>query len=185
MRENRGLSSTMGWLWGPRNSSEDDPRKHLDRELKDFLEKETPKNRKPATPRAPSQSVQPTNFEEPQASRQESGPRTPSESLFQDGRYAHLWKNYRPLIEIEEANKSDQEKLMDVLEAYKYRRKSVGRMALENCALEQAALHECYANGSYADRMVLCRTQNKAFSRCYTVQAVSHSAQCQFVSFLK
>lgn len=163
----------MAWLWGSKRSSSADPHRELDSDLKDFLEKETPSTYTPAAPKPFRLSEVPSENTTFDPHAEETGGSLPTESLFQDGRYAHLWKNYRPLSEIEDATKSDQEKLMDVLEGYKERKRTIGRVALENCALEQFELQDCYANGSIADRMVLCRRQRKAFDRCYTLQAVS------------
>ncbi|KAF4634195.1 hypothetical protein G7Y89_g3904 [Cudoniella acicularis] len=58
------------------------------------------------------------------------------ESLFKDGRYAHLWKTYESKESVENVNKSDQEKIADVLEGYKYRKAEIRRATLENCANE-------------------------------------------------
>ncbi|KAL8725699.1 MAG: hypothetical protein Q9181_006310 [Wetmoreana brouardii] len=68
--------------------------------------------------------------------------------------------------------KSDQEKLMDVLEGYKDRRAMIGKAALENCTLEQAAVNDCYKKGTWGDTMTMCRPENQAFTRCYVMQAI-------------
>ena len=162
----------MGWLWGSKRSANANARTELDSDLEIFLENETPGKYEPAAPRAPKIPQNSNGVSKPSSQGQAVDGSLPNESLFQDGRYAHLWKNYRPLSDIENATKSDQEKLMDVLEGYKERKRSIGRVALENCALEQFDLQDCYANGTMTDRMVLCRRQRKAFDRCYTVQAV-------------
>ena len=61
---------------------------------------------------------------------------------------------------------------MDVLEGYKSRKAMIGKAALENCALEQAAMSDCYMHGSWMSKMTMCREENAAFTRCYTMQAV-------------
>ena len=96
----------------------------------------------------------------------------PPQSLYQDGRYAHLWKNYKPQSVVEAETKSDHEKLMDVLEAYKERKAEIGKAALENCALEQAEWSECMKSGTVTARMTMCRDAVRKFERCYTIQNV-------------
>jgi hypothetical protein len=60
----------------------------------------------------------------------------------------------------------------DVLEGYKQRRAEIGRAALENCALEQGDVNECFKNGAWAERLALCRAQNRKLERCYLMQSV-------------
>ena len=96
----------------------------------------------------------------------------PPESLYPDGRYAHVWRTYRPLSAIENESKSDQEKLTDVLEGYKARKAQIGRAAVENCVFEQIKLDECYTNGGVAARMTMCRKEARGFERCYLMQSV-------------
>lgn len=62
---------------------------------------------------------------------------------------------------------------MDLLEGYKSRKARIGKAALENCVEEQEAMSDCYRHGGWKDQMTMCRKQNKAFERCYTMQAVS------------
>ena len=68
--------------------------------------------------------------------------------------------------------KSDQEKLMDVLEGYKERRAQIGRAAVENCVEEQMEVNECYENGSMMEKLALCRGPKKRFEACFTMQSV-------------
>ena len=96
----------------------------------------------------------------------------PPESLYPDGRYAHLWTSYKPLSVIEAESKSDQEKLLDVLEGYKDRKAQIGRAAVENCVEEQMTLNDCWDKGRWTDRMTMCRKENRAFERCYIMQSV-------------
>ncbi|KAI1844770.1 hypothetical protein JX265_011307 [Neoarthrinium moseri] len=168
----------MGWwqsLWGTENT--DDPLRKLDPKLREYLEKESPV-KYPSSQAPPSQPPQPQTKSaqtpshttpDPTQSAQDPPP-VPKESEFQDGRYAHLWKTYRPLAEIEAETKSDQEKIMDVLEGYKERKSQIGRAALENCALEQVDWRSCMNNPSVAERLTMCRAQVKKFERCYTTQ---------------
>lgn len=168
----------MGWLSGwfgtnnPSSKSSNDPLRDLDPSLREFLEKESPVKYEttPPPPPPPPESSPASQFS-PDASTTDP-PLVPPESLFQDGRYAHLWKTYKPRQEVENAYKSDQEKLMDLLEGYQSRKARIGKAALENCAEEQAAMSDCYRNGSWQSKMTMCRAENKAFERCYTMQAV-------------
>ncbi|KAL8857223.1 MAG: hypothetical protein Q9178_006148 [Gyalolechia marmorata] len=172
----------MGWFsgWFGSNdshatSSNNDPLRDLDPTLRDFLEKESPVKYQTSAPlpRPPPQPA-PVPISEQSPTNDTTSPTAPAvppESLYQDGRYAHLWSSYKSRGEVEAASKSDQEKLMDVLEAYKSRKAMIGKAALENCAFEQAAMSDCYINGSWKSRMTMCRAENGAFSRCYTMQA--------------
>ncbi|ETS74833.1 hypothetical protein PFICI_13317 [Pestalotiopsis fici W106-1] len=165
----------MGWwhsLWG--SNTTDDPLQKLDPKLREYLEKESPV-RYPTTAEQQQQQQQsqspspyPQKTEHGQQQPHESA--VPKESQFQDGRYAHLWKNYRPLAEIEAETKSDQEKIMDVLEGYKERKSQIGKAALENCALEQVDWRSCMSNPNFTERFTMCRAQIKKFERCYNMQ---------------
>ncbi|KAI4203500.1 MAG: hypothetical protein LQ350_001838 [Teloschistes chrysophthalmus] len=173
----------MGWLSGwfgdsskPSNNNED-PLRDLDPTLRDFLNKESPTKYQttappPPPPPAPPQQRIPKDPSQQNAEKDPSTPSVPPESLFQDGRYAHLWKNYRSRATIECEQKSDAEKLMDVLDHYKARKARIGKAALENCTLEQQATNDCYMKGTWGDTFTMCRPQNMAFNRCYTMQAV-------------
>lgn len=169
----------MGWFWGasdaqkPQGSTED-PLRNLDPSLRDFLVKESPIKYNVSNP---SQSENHAPHPEPaskspQTSSTDDKPAVPRESLYQDGRYAHLWASYRPLAEVENEAKSDAEKIQDVLEGYKYRKAEIGRAALENCALEQWDVNECFRHGGIKQRLTMCRTENRKFERCYLMQAV-------------
>ncbi|KAI8626674.1 hypothetical protein F5Y19DRAFT_478334 [Xylariaceae sp. FL1651] len=176
----------MGWwdsLWAS-SASADDPLRKLDPKLREFLEKESPvkysSSSSSSNPPEPSkQAAKPPvthNKLTPAAEGSEASSSgtppavVPRESQFQDGRYAHLWKTYRPLAEIEAETKSDHEKLMDVLEGYKERKSQIGRAALENCALEQVDWRTCMANPSFSERMTMCRDQVRKFEKCYMTQ---------------
>lgn len=166
-------------LWGWWDSSEkDDPVGKLDPTLRDYLKKEKPKNEPPAPAPAPSRPKPPTqsSVPKPQSDSTDAPPQEPQKrgppTLFEDGRYAHLWKNYKPQYEIEAMGKSDQERMDDIIEVFKERKANVQRAALENCALEQIALSDCYRNGDWSTRLTMCRTENKTFERCYMMQTV-------------
>ncbi|KAI1752783.1 hypothetical protein F4782DRAFT_500013 [Xylaria castorea] len=170
----------MGWwdnLWAS-STSADDPLRKLDPKLREFLEKESPvkyKSSSSSSAQAPTPQKKPREptiptIPTPDTEESSSNPAVPRESQFQDGRYAHLWKTYRPLGEIEAETKSDHEKLMDVLEGYKERKAEIGRAALENCALEQVDWRTCMTNPSVTERLTLCRDQVRKFEKCYMTQ---------------
>jgi hypothetical protein len=172
----------MGWFWGSSSSGDNtksqDPLRGLDPSLRDFLAKESPvKYGSSDPPPAPEPIPAPTSSPSrkpaapEQSSEEDTQPKIPPQSLFRDGRYAHLWKGYQPQEEIEAAGKSDQEKIDDVLEGYKYRKAEIGRAALENCALEQWQVNECFRNGGWASRLTMCRTENRELERCYLMQS--------------
>ncbi|KAL2260720.1 hypothetical protein VTK26DRAFT_5202 [Humicola hyalothermophila] len=183
----------MGWFdgWFGSGSGRSDPLGKLDPKLREFLERESPikynttdtQQQQAATPQPHSQSTsqqpqdqqrqqQPQNQQQQQQQeQQEQKPLVPPQSLFPDGRYAHLWKTYRPLAEVEAETKTDSEKLSDVLEAFKERKAAIGRAALENCAEEQADWTACMKSGSVAARLTMCRDEVRRFERCYNAQS--------------
>lgn len=165
----------MGWLpsiFGGEKSSSD-PLGKLDPKLREFLEKESPVKYTPnqATPPPSTPQAQPKN-EQLIAQPISDQPAVPSASLYQDGRYAHLWKNYRPLSQVESESATDHDKLMNVLDGFKERKAAIGRAALENCALQQEEWVNCMKNGSWEDQLQMCRHQVRRFERCYTMQSV-------------
>ncbi|KAK3905795.1 hypothetical protein C8A05DRAFT_41309 [Staphylotrichum tortipilum] len=168
----------MGWFGSWFGSDkESDPLGHLDPKLREFLERESPVKFTPPPlppPPAPQQQTQQQQQQSQSQSQQPSDPSTsivPPQSLFPDGRYAHLWKTYRPLAAIEAETKSDNEKLSDIIDAYKERKAQIGRAALENCAEEQFEWSDCMRSGSMRARMTLCRDEVRRFERCYGGQA--------------
>ncbi|KIN02387.1 hypothetical protein OIDMADRAFT_162548 [Oidiodendron maius Zn] len=176
----------MGWFWGSPSDGESngakDPLRDLDPSLKAFLAKESPVkyNTTSSSPSAtlaaapipqPASSSQSTTATSPSPASQQTESPTPSASLFPDGRYAHLWKTYTPQTEVEASGKSDQEKINDVLEGYNQRKAEIGRAALENCALEQGDVNECFRTGGVRARLTMCRAENRRLDRCYVMQA--------------
>jgi len=175
----------MGWFWGKEtaNDGSNDAYSKLDPALRDFLDKESPLKYSDTDPRAqrPQPAPQkpyraqigldvPGLDQENQTTAPRERPEVPAESLFQDGRYAHLWKGYRPQAEMEAAGRSDQDRLAEVIEAYNDRKAAIGRAAIENCVMEQMAEKDCFTNGSWSKRMTMCREENRAFNRCYIMQ---------------
>jgi len=176
----------MGWLWGSNdtaNGANNDPYSKLDPALREFLEKESPLKYKDTKPAPRPETAEPDyraqvgldkpglNQENQNAAPRENKPDVPPESLYQDGRYAHLWKTYRPEGEIQSSSKSDQDRMRDVFDAYSDRRAAIGRAAIENCVMEQMAEKECFMHGSWSKRMTMCRDENRAFLRCYEMQS--------------
>ena len=174
----------MGWLpsW---LGGDQGPLADLDPALREFLKNESPEKYRTVAeqhPAEPSKSYRAqlgldklTNPDpsRPQPEHQDSADEErllPSASLFQDGRYKHLWKDYRPIGEVEEAGKSDQEKLTDIVGGFKDRTASVTRAAMENCSNEQMSVHECFRTGSWSARLTLCKAESRALNRCLTMQ---------------
>jgi len=176
----------MGWFWGVSdsakpNASSENPLRNLDPGLRDFLEKESPVKYSSSNPPPPPEAIStPTPSHESQSSasqqtaesNREDSPNVPPQSLFKDGRYAHLWSSYTPQADVESSVKTDAEKINDVLEGYKQRKAEIGRAALENCALEQWDVNECFRSGGWASRLTMCRAENRKLERCYLMQAV-------------
>ncbi|PYH98218.1 hypothetical protein BO71DRAFT_395512 [Aspergillus ellipticus CBS 707.79] len=161
----------MGWFW--ESSNKDDPVKKLDPGLREYLEHEAPKKYVPATLPSPQDASKPVDTQTgPSGSDEPSKPTTPAASLFPDGRYAHLWKTYKPPREQEASTVQTAER---VVEKFKERGKSVQRAAIESCALEHEALTYCFKTGNWQKRLearvTMCSEENTKFSRCYTTQA--------------
>ena len=173
----------MGWFdgWFGSEKSASDPLGRLDPKLREFLQKESPvkyhnttttttPTTPPQHPQQPQQPRQPpSQTQQPQ--QQDQPPPVPPQSLYQDGRYAHLWKSYRPLSAIEAETKSDNEKLSDIIDAYKDRKGQIGRAALENCADEQFSWNTCMRSGSWTARLTMCSEEVHRFERCYNAQS--------------
>ncbi|KAI9697488.1 MAG: hypothetical protein M1820_007823 [Bogoriella megaspora] len=171
--------SWTDWFWGPSDpngnskAKSQDPIRNLDPDLRKYLEQETAKP-SPTSVQSTQQSPSYTEQVTPQIQRiptpPQKKPAIPPEALYQDGRYAHLWKNYRPLSEIENAHKTPQDKLADIVDGYKTRKASLQRAALENCANEQIAISECFKKGGWHARSTMCSAETKVLDRCYLLQ---------------
>ncbi|KAL2822714.1 hypothetical protein BDW59DRAFT_149358 [Aspergillus cavernicola] len=150
----------MGWFWG---SNDDDPVKKLDPGLRDYLEKEAPKKYDTPLQTAEKQSepAKPT----PSVQNDSTTPSVPSASQFPDGRYAHLWKTYKPGEQ--DLQSSAVERMADEL---KHRAGMIRRAARENCALEEEAKMNCTKTGTWSERMISratgCNQANTGYSRC-------------------
>ncbi|USP82512.1 uncharacterized protein yc1106_09786 [Curvularia clavata] len=167
----------MGWLWGSNNrpSGKD----QLDPSLREFLTKEAPTGPKPALPSAPKEkpveAQTPTSTStpsQPQEQTEDQKPWVPPQSQFQDGRYAHLWKNYTPQEVLDNRGKSEQDRLRDLVDAYNDRKASIGRIAMENCALEYMEQFECFRNPkTWWSQGTMCNAESRKFNRCYDMQS--------------
>ncbi|KAH7320039.1 hypothetical protein B0I35DRAFT_460342 [Stachybotrys elegans] len=165
----------MGWLssiWGTDKNG--DPLGKLDPKLREFLEKESPVKYTASQPSPPTPvptSPPAPDTQKTAAEPAPAKPAVPSESLYQDGRYAHLWSTYKPLSQIESENATDSDRLQSVLDAFKARKAAIGRASMENCALEQEEWVNCMKNGSWEDQLQMCKYQVRRFERCYTMQS--------------
>ncbi|KAJ4504472.1 hypothetical protein HRR83_008448 [Exophiala dermatitidis] len=162
----------MGWFWGGK-SSQDDPTKSLDDDLKQFLKDQQPRPYVPAeVPRPPEQPDTKPTKPLPDTNQSFEDRPLPKESLFPDGRYRDIWKTYVPQNEIAAATTTPVER---VLAARKDRSRSIHKAALENCAFEEELQQDCFKTGAWSKkikgRMTMCHEETKAFNRCYALQA--------------
>lgn len=166
----------MSWLWGGSKEAKNETTSKLDPSLKEFLEKSSPSD----TSAQQTRQVQPTYREQlgfktdlSEANKSQSPEEkqaVPAQSLYQDGRYAELWKNYRPQAELEEQMKTDQDRLKDLHDRLEDQKHELIRVAQENCALEELKWQKCLSDGSVADRMMLCRGDSRSYYRCFEMQ---------------
>ncbi|KIW07137.1 uncharacterized protein PV09_02009 [Verruconis gallopava] len=171
----------LGWFWG--SSSSNDPVKNLDPSLEKVLKSQ--ESRPSSLPKIESQTSYTQKLRETgdlppaRTSDSQSQPQSkvPPQSLFQDGRYAHLWKNYEPQAIVESRGETEIDKLKRLSEDNEMRRIELGKAALENCVFEQLAEVECLRNGSAYSKMTLCRPEKKTFLDCYEMQ-------CKFLKAL-
>lgn len=157
----------MGWFWG---SNDEDPVKKLDPGLRKYLENEAPKKYVPGSPADEEQAQQSkASSSEPDPSSTASA--VPSQSLFPDGRYADLWKTYKPPAADEAGPETSGVPAMKAQN--KQRHAMLKRAAMENCSIENEAYHLCLQNPTMSERLTACQEKNKAFTRCYATQSVS------------
>lgn len=179
----------MGWFWGSSNQTQD-PTTKLDPELQDYLKKERPAtyttDDQSLRQLTPTQSIRTserlntasntssTDDKPVEDKPSDDKPAVPAASLFPDGRYAHLWKTYKPLAEVEAADTSNA--AQRVIDKFKRRKDSVHAAAMENCAVEHEELTKCFNKSDWLAmlkaRATMCSDENRKFSRCYTTQAV-------------
>lgn len=161
---------TMGWLWG----NSDDSNK-LDPSLQEFLKKEAPTGPKPSLPTPLKEKpIASTSAPAPpaQAPIATEKPIVPPQSQFQDGRYAHLWKNYTPQDVLVDRGKNEQDRLRDLVDAYNGRNSTIGDIAMQNCAVEYMEQFECFRSPkTWLSMGTLCNAESRRFNRCYDMQA--------------
>lgn len=165
----------MGWLW---SSRDDSPYRDLTPEVRRALQEASPAARHARSGeqvrRTPTESSHraPDHFRAQAGflSSDEKRPIVPEESLFQDGRYAHLWASYERPDQVETAS-ANHDRLSAVVDSARQRQAEISRAALENCIFYQLAERECLESGSLKDRMTMCGKQSKASNRCYTMQS--------------
>ncbi|KAL3475200.1 hypothetical protein BJX99DRAFT_259666 [Aspergillus californicus] len=153
----------MGWFSG---SSNDDSVKKMDPGLREYLESEGPKQYVPAQVEEP-QPPKPAETVEAEPST----PPVPSKSLFPDGRYAHLWKTYKPPADEDGPQLKGAEQISA---EYKSRNKTIKHAASENCAFEHEDLLLCTEKGNWSEwfysRATMCSDAQRTFNRCFTTQ---------------
>lgn len=160
----------MGWLWGSNESS--NAKSNLDPSLQDFLKNEAPTGPRPSLPSKPAEPPKEAAQPAQQQATVPDKPIVPPQSQFQDGRYAHLWKDYVPQDELANRARTEQDKLKDIVDAYNDRKADIGRIALENCAIEYMEQFECFqAPKTYWQTATLCNAESKKFNRCYDMQS--------------
>jgi hypothetical protein len=163
-------------MW-PFGSSSSDAANKLDPDLRVFLDEDatsrsTPQSQHPSTTLAIySQLPKPNGHKNSKEveSHDSSTAAVPPQSLYPDGRYAHLWKTYQ--TPNGQAAKSSNEKLRDLKEASQVRSASIEQTAKENCALEAQAEVDCFNKGGWRNKLTLCRTETRALDRCTQLQA--------------
>ncbi|KAJ9655986.1 hypothetical protein H2198_005239 [Neophaeococcomyces mojaviensis] len=162
----------MSWFWGKKQTQ--DPTKSLDSDLKDFLDSQQPRPYIPTGHKVPLGAKKP-EVNNDEAAKEAAAPEDrplPAESLFQDGRYKHLWKSYVPQRDVVEANTTPAQRLLD---AKKDRKASLSQAALENCAFEEELKRTCFQEGDAVNRirarLTMCSRETKAFNRCFQLQA--------------
>lgn len=165
----------MPWYWWGGKSDQNDPTKSLDPSLKDFLDKQQPRPYVPAeTPKRTEQPKVESTLEAvlPDTNKTYEERPVPKESLFQDGRYAHLWKTYTPQQAIVSTTQTPVER---ITAAKKNRKRALHRAALENCAFEEEIRQDCLNGQNVTNRFrataTLCNDETKQYTRCYTLQS--------------
>lgn len=160
------------WLGGDNSSSQIDP------ELRTWLNNEAPKAYVPTeAPTPPTAQSSQTSTSIPSKTTTAGGDNAngrsvPRQSLYADGRYADLWKTYKPQAQIEAETATEHDKMTNMLEAYRDRKVELQRIAMENCSEQQEEWANCMKHGKLEDQLQMCRHQVRRFERCYTMQTV-------------
>jgi hypothetical protein len=165
----------LGWLWG--SSSSNDSIGSLDPSLQKVLKSQE------ARPSSLPQSEKQITYTEqlrqsgdlplpkaPEAPQAQERSKVPAQSLYQDGRYAYLWKNYEPQHMVESRGETEMDKLKRLDDDNEDRKVKLAKAALENCVFEQLAELDCLKNGGVHRKLTMCRPEKKTFNRCYEMQ---------------
>lgn len=165
----------MPWYWWGGKSGQDDPTKSLDPSLKEFLKEQQPRPYVPAEPPKKAEEAPATVQPEvnlPDTNKTYTDRPVPPESLYQDGRYAHLWKTYTSQSDIVSKTSSPLER---ITAAKKGRKRAIHRAALENCAFEEEIRQECLNGQNVTSRfratVTMCNEETKQYTRCYALQS--------------
>ncbi|RMZ79198.1 hypothetical protein DV738_g3548, partial [Chaetothyriales sp. CBS 135597] len=159
---------SLSWLWGGTKKS-DDLTASLDPDLKSVLNDTKSAPYSPAP--APHVTDHPATAPVPAAST--DTPTVPKESLFQDGRYAHLWKTYVPLAD-SQLSATTQSPVSRIVAQKKERTAAISRAAFENCAFEEELQLKCLglgAGGAVRSKLNVCRDETKSYNRCLQLQS--------------
>lgn len=163
----------MGWFpWSSSGSKDRKVNDDLDAFLSDELSsvKRQLKSSTPTSPPAPLPASKPLpSSSTPSAQTTTSNPGS-SRSAFPDGRYADLWKTYRPVAETEAEAEDHTSRLRNLSQAHKARERRVEEAATENCAFEAEALAKCLFAGSATDRFTMCTAASRAKTGCIEMQ---------------
>ncbi|ETN38671.1 uncharacterized protein HMPREF1541_06708 [Cyphellophora europaea CBS 101466] len=165
----------MPWFWWAGQSNHEDPTKSLDPSLKEFLKEQQPRPYVPAEP--PQKIDEPQQDSQPEVALPDTNKTyedrpVPPESLYQDGRYAHIWKTYTPQTQIAATTSTAVDRIN---QAKKDRKREIHRASLENCAFEEEIRQECLNGQNVTSRfratMTMCNEETKQYTRCYQLQS--------------
>jgi hypothetical protein len=159
----------MVWPFGPSSGSPSGAPKKLDQDLQDFVDQESAKRSNDQNP-SPAPTINPPQPDRQRAetSTTDVKPASTPQSLFKDGRYAHLWGSYRSPAEVDA--RSENEKLKDMAEDIEWRAQEAVKAAKVNCALEAVAESDCFQHGGLFQRATMCHAETQAYDRCMEVQ---------------
>ncbi|RMZ90882.1 hypothetical protein DV736_g1896, partial [Chaetothyriales sp. CBS 134916] len=163
---------SLSWLWGGSKKA-DDPTASLDPGLKKVLDDQKSGPYSPAAVTSQTTYHSTTTTDTTDTAAPTDAPRVPRESLFQDGRYAHLWKTYIPLAD-SELTASTQSPVSRIVAQKKERTSGINRAALENCAFEAQLQLNCLGLGAGAtvrSKLNVCRDETKTYNRCLLLQS--------------
>lgn len=145
--QHRQNTHNMGWFWSKTPKADGNPLDNLDPSLRDFFDKSTAPKEDGSGQNAPPPS---------EGSREEVNEEKKG-----------IWATYVP-PKVHEP--PPQDIFLSILQKYKIKQHSINDAALINCSMEQAALHDCYSNGTWSQKLGLCRDQSREFEGCLDSQ---------------